>query len=344
MAEKLYRGLTYKERDGIKYYSYDKYAPGYPPSSTPSATPTPTPSQTPGFVPSPTPTPTPSATPGLGYISFSIDTTLSGGTGTDQFKWDFAPPSIMPMTVYWGDGNSDYLTVSTVLTHTYSSPGKYRITVDCQNPGNFDWQQSFAANDSSKVISIDSWGNNYKRYTFPNLRDNSFGSFNNITGFTTTTAPLFLSGTCSQTYSLSSFRDMVSFQSGVGHWDVSYMCELNEVFDNCQSFNEDLSGWDTSRCQEMNALFYDARSFDQDLGSWNISQLTLAVNMFFGSGLSTANYDKILVGWASQAPNIQRNVNFTGTPCGYTAGSAAETARSFLINSYGWNISDGGPV
>ena len=61
--------------------------------------------------------------------------------------------------------------------------------------------------------------------------------------------------------------------------------------------------------------------------------------MIEGSGLSTANYDKLLIGWAAQAPNIQTGVIFTRGPQ-YT--SAAQAARNVLVGTYLWAINDGG--
>ena len=93
----------------------------------------------------------------------------------------------------------------------------------------------------------------------------------------------------------------------------------------------------------MGGMFYRALAFDQNLGGWNIGSLTNAQYMLSLTAMSTANYDALLIGWAGQAPNIQNNVSLTVGPQ-YTGGGAAEAARNTLTGTYGWIISDGGPV
>jgi hypothetical protein len=60
-------------------------------------------------------------------------------------------------------------------------------------------------------------------------------------------------------------------------------------------------------------------------------------SMFLNVTLSTANYDALLIGWASQPLSI--NVFFNGGNSKYCAGAAA---RQSITNTYGWTITDGG--
>lgn len=61
--------------------------------------------------------------------------------------------------------------------------------------------------------------------------------------------------------------------------------------------------------------------------------------MFYGLTLSTTNYSNILINWS--ALSLQDNVNFHGGNSKYSAG-AATTARSNIISTYNWTITDGG--
>ncbi len=90
----------------------------------------------------------------------------------------------------------------------------------------------------------------------------------------------------------------------------------------------------------MSYMFNNCTSFDQNLGSWDILNVTTMVYMLTNAIVSTSNYDSILIGWDSQSP--PNNVSFYCSST-YTAGGAAETARTSLINS-GWNIIDNGSV
>ena len=117
------------------------------------------------------------------------------------------------------------------------------------------------------------------------------------------------------------------------------------------AFNQDISSWDVSNVENMEAMFSTAIAFNQDIGSWRINRVTTLANFLSSVTLSTTNYDSILIGWNSRkngvieeglpAYSTDINVNFGGSQ--YTNGGAASTARSELV-TYGWTISDGGPV
>lgn len=79
-------------------------------------------------------------------------------------------------------------------------------------------------------------------------------------------------------------------------------------------------------------------------GNWDVSSLTAAESFLSGAtSFSLENYDKLLVGWAdvNRADGemaLQSSVPFEGPPSGYTNA----TARQYLIDTYGWVITDGG--
>ncbi len=82
--------------------------------------------------------------------------------------------------------------------------------------------------------------------------------------------------------------------------------------------------------------------FDQDISGWDINGVTTFNNLFLSTvGPSQDNYDAILIGWEAQAPQTGKTINFGEAT--YTPGGAAEAARTSLINTYGWTITDGGP-
>ncbi|MHA1191805.1 MAG: BspA family leucine-rich repeat surface protein [Promethearchaeota archaeon] len=138
------------------------------------------------------------------------------------------------------------------------------------------------------------------------------------------------------------FFDADAFNQNIGNWDVSSVTIMSYMFGNADTFNQDIGSWDVSSVTGMAYMFGVADAFDQDLGSWDVSSVTNMYSMFLFVTLSTANYDSLLIGWAS-LPTLQTGVVFTGGYSQYS--SAAAAARQTLLNPpNNWVITDGGPV
>ena len=89
-------------------------------------------------------------------------------------------------------------------------------------------------------------------------------------------------------------------------------------------------------------MFQSATAFNQNIGSWYLRNMTNMINMFGGAGLSTANYDALLIGWSTISPNetpLKPNVVFSGGNSKYCNGASA---RASIISTYGWTITDAG--
>ncbi|MCK0109847.1 BspA family leucine-rich repeat surface protein, partial [Flavobacteriaceae bacterium S0825] len=144
------------------------------------------------------------------------------------------------------------------------------------------------------------------------------------------------------------FFNAKAFNQDISGWDVSSVKNMHWMFIDAVSFNQDIGNWDVSQVENMQYMFRGAISFDQDLGSWEISSLTNAELMFGGVTLSTANYDNLLQGWATDSSGIAGDgiddvptgITFSGGNSMYCAG---ETARNTLLAApYNWTITDGG--
>jgi len=123
---------------------------------------------------------------------------------------------------------------------------------------------------------------------------------------------------------------------GVSNWDVSSVTNLGYTLSTL-----DVSNWYVSSVTDLRSTFYNCSSLTTiDVDLWDINQVTSFD--FFASGVSipTADYDDILIAWEAQAPQSNMSVHFGNSQ--YTAGGAAEAARTSLINTYGWTITDGG--
>ena len=137
------------------------------------------------------------------------------------------------------------------------------------------------------------------------------------------------------------FSDNTVFNSDISSWDVTSVTDMGYMFYGATSFNSDITGWaPDSSLSYMANIFDGASAFDQNLGSWDIRNVFNMTNIFNNTALSTANYDSILNGW-NQLPSLRNSV--TTFNAGTTKYSPAGVlARSNIISTYNWTITDGG--
>ena len=133
------------------------------------------------------------------------------------------------------------------------------------------------------------------------------------------------------------FRQAIAFNQDISGWNVISLTTTNRMFYNADAFNQEISSWDLSNVTDMQLMFNSADAFNQDVSTWDVSNVTDMSSMFDNSGVSTDNYDNILIGWSSQA--LQSNVPFGADGLNYCS---SEAARQILIDTYGWTITDGG--
>lgn len=177
--------------------------------------------------------------------------------------------------------------------------------------------------------------NNWDMSSATDLRQMFFGTpFNQpVNGWTTT-------GSFTMTNRM--FTNATAFNQPVDAWNMSNVTDMGYMFNGATAFNQSLFAWSTGSLQNAETMFASASAFDQDISGWNVTSLTNASNMLNLCAMSTANYDALLVGWEAQA--VQNNVTLGASGRTYTIGSAAETARTALINDHSWTINDAGGV
>lgn len=193
--------------------------------------------------------------------------------------------------------------------------------------------------------------------------------FNNATAFN---SDITAWNVISATRMTSMFADAINFNQKIGGWNVSNVTQMDQMFIGCASFAQDLKEWDVSNVTtmkkmfalsdignntvfegaigkwnvgsvtDMEKMFWYTNNWNADLSNWDINQVSNFSNFLTGQTLSTVYYDALLISWAAQAPQSGITIDFGNSQ--YSAGGAAEAARSVLINTYGWTISDGGPV
>lgn len=133
------------------------------------------------------------------------------------------------------------------------------------------------------------------------------------------------------------FVNVVDFNSDISSWNTQSAENMSYMFQRVESFNQDISGWNTASVTNFQGTFSGASSFDQDLSSWDVGQVEDMKFMFNGSGLSTSNYDEILMAWAEQQLSLGIELGAEGVSY-----CRAAEARNSLIENLGWTIKDEG--
>ncbi len=242
----------------------------------------------------------------------------------------YTDPSAIDYGIDWGDGSIEFGQTGSA-THTYAAAGTYTVKIIGDFP-----RISFSTlsqDNRDKIRSVEQWG----AIEWKSM-EAAFIFCRNLQIAATDTPDL------SQVITMEGmFSGASSMNADLSNWDVSNVTDMTFLFSTATSFNGDISSWDVSNVTEMDWMFYNASSFDQDIGSWDISALTEASNMFNGAGLSTSNYDSLLLGWSSLdtgETQIPTNVIFDAANSTYCLG---EQARTTLESApFNWTITDAG--
>lgn len=106
--------------------------------------------------------------------------------------------------------------------------------------------------------------------------------------------------------------------------------------------------FNTDSATDMYRMFYQTECISDDFSHFklipyfNIQNVTNLTDFARSSTIPTDIYDDILVSWGAQTPQPNLTVHFGNSR--YTANSDAADARQHLIDTYGWQIIDSGPI
>ncbi|MEN9907140.1 MAG: hypothetical protein RLZZ540_281 [Bacteroidota bacterium] len=284
--------------------------------------------------------------------SWNTANTSTGSSTSTQIKLPLISSGTYNFVVNWGDGNSDTITAynAAAVTHTYSSSGTYTIIATGTCTG---WQFNNTG-DRLKILSISSWGTNFKLgttqggyfYGCSNLNLSSVSDTLNLTG---TTDLLRTFRGCTSITSVNKFTDWntgliinfremflgcTNFNQNVGALNVSGAGNIDSFFMNCTAFNNggssSINNWNVSNVGSFGSsgqgTFAGCTSFNQPLGNWNVSGASVFLNMF--SGATIFNQD--IGGW-----NVVNGTNFNGM---FQGATAFNNGGSSSINN--WNTSN----
>jgi len=204
------------------------------------------------------------------------------------------------------------------------------------------WDVSKVTNMSNLFRSCTNFNGNITSWSTPALT-NLANTFERCTNFNQNIGSWNVSNvtTLNGTFWLAT-----SFNQNISGWDVSKVTTLQGTFLNASSFNQNIASWNVGKATNMSSVFQNATSFNQNIGAWDVisraGRTTInMINMLSSSGINTANYSSTLVGWEAQVPVSGVALGATGRT--YTIATAG-AARTSLITTYGWTITDAGGV
>ena len=211
----------------------------------------------------------------------------------------------------WGDGSSSINSFAN-RSHVYSTAGYYTIKIY----GRIRTFRFNNAGDRTKIYRIFQWGDKFDLGIGGGY---FYGCTNLNLSITSDVLRLNRAGATNPTSLQNLFRDCTN---------LTTVNRINE--------------WDTSLITNMVSMFQNATNFNQNLSNLNISNVTTMTNFMVNKtflNFSTANYDALLIGWASRPVKPNINISF-GT---IKRTSASTSARAVLTGSPNlWTITDGG--
>ena len=230
--------------------------------------------------------------------------------------------------VVWGDGAFD-INQTAAAMHTYTSNGTYTITITGDFP-HLSLNLNTAAGNA--IRSVQQWG------------DQKWGSM--VGSFAGVPYLAIAPGAGQPDLSAGpSMQDMFrgsTFNSPIGHWDVSSVPNMANMFQNNRQFNQDLSAWKVGSVTDFSRMFNQATAFDQNIGDWDVSSANDLTAMFNDVTLSTANYDSLLAGWSEIDSAAGENALQPGLGFGFGSGDSKycnAAARTILLSApNSWTI------
>jgi hypothetical protein len=266
--------------------------------------------------------------PAVPAFVFEVDTSIAGTSGVNHFQLPFKDYLTYDCNVDWGDGSDDDITTynQAEADHDYGAASTYTIIIT----GTFPRFQFGNAGDKLKIITV-------TQCDALDISDaNVFYGCTGLTTFSAVEPPIITSLTLGNT-----FRDCTALATGdFANWPTGSVTNFSLMFQNDTLVNPQIDTWDWSSVTTIQSMLFNADAFDRDLGSVDIGSITVGTDfMKFAIGLSTANYDSLLIGWEGQPHSGSITIHFGSST--YTGGGAAATARAQLITD-GWTITDGG--
>jgi len=303
----------------------------------------------------------------IGFVIL-VKTDNAGVSNNEQFQFTGALGDY-DVQVYDSTGSTLQETItglSDAATITIAAgAGTYELRVLPAETGGFNQIRFNNGGDKDKLLEVRNWGD--IQWSSTGLL-NAFYGCTNLTSITSFVAPDLSSTTnlfqfafnCSSLTTLDvsnwDVSNIVSFQNfvlgctnltelDVSNWNTSNVLNFAQFISNCDALSTiDVSNWNTAKVQNFGffAAFSDNLTDIIGIENLDISSITNFSGFLRLITLPTSRYDQLLINYEAQNPPT--NLSFDGGNSKFTAGGAAEAARTSLATTYNWVITDGGPA
>lgn len=252
---------------------------------------------------------------------FTVDTTKTGVSGSDQFKLPLVSGQTYNFDVNWGDGNTSHITAydQAEATHTFAASGVKNITIT-QGKRFGGWAFNNDG-DKLKLTDITQWG----LLPFGNASaPGAFDGCSNLITLTATDSPNWMDNSDATSF----FASCTNFNSNIGHWDMSKVTSTYSMFSTCSIFNnggsDSIGSWDVSKVTDFGYMFLSASVFNRNISGWNTSSATTMDGMFRNAFAFNQN----IGGW-----------NTSNVTSMFTMFRAYQGTETFNQNIGGWDVS-----
>jgi surface protein len=242
---------------------------------------------------------------GGGNTAFIIEVdTSKAGSNSNQFQFTGAQGNYDVVAKQNGIVVQTFRDLSDQETITFSNgTGVYVLEVSAKEDNGFNRISFNNSGDKLKITDIKQWGN----IVWSSFERAFFGCSNMLV--TATDIP-----------------------------DLSSVTNMLVMFRNASSANPDVSNWDVSNVTNMDRVFTDASSANPDTSNWNVSSANNMNSIFLNTNISIENLTACYENWSQLT--VQQNVTFGAGTIKYNA--SGQAGRDILVNTFNWNITDGG--
>jgi len=289
-------------------------------------------------------------------------------TPVSPYDVGFYVTNPVSLLVDWGDGSQDTLNSSGTKLHTYTTAGTYfirwlsgtterlyfgttntpdtTINNSCYREVVSPVDAGLGINDASTMFAgcwyLSNWAPGFFDDASPNVTS-LYGMFAGVGALTTQFNEDLSNWNTSKVKSIQqTFIYCYPFTgTGLQNWDMSNCESFLAAFEYClfAFTGSTIAGWNTAKNVDLARAFLAADQFTADISGFNCEKVWRANDMVT-SAWSTASYDAFLNSLAGQSVLDDVVLGVLGTK--YS--DDGQAARTHLIDTHGWTISDLGHI